>query len=344
MFKPSRSLFALALAMCLTSIVRTSVARAQTPAPSGNFTYYAPKLVGTQNGLRLEGTAQDPSRFNSSQLGVVAPVIAFDLKQGTLSQVRANGGIALKLNIQASGTSPKIYVETKSDSAVFTVKNRTLQLVKNLSGFYQIGDGPKNPLSGARADLSFEDKNFVADVQNPVLQIPAEATGKADALGAIQVSAERGQVNQSQGNATFSGNARAKSVAGPNAFDLSATNFVLSRGTDGTISTLQTEGKTSVKYDLPPDPKTPANANSIGVPTHIEVTADSANFVRSTGKATFTRNVRGFYRLQTATGPQDYAFSGDQVVISFNPQAASTQGGLNVEMTDATINSPGFEF
>lgn len=343
MFKPSHSLFAVVLAMGLTSTVHV---HAQTKAAPGNFTYSAPKVVARQNGIRLEGTAQKPARINSPQLSVVAPVIAFDLGTGTISQVRANGGITLKLNVQASGTSPKTYVEAKSDSAVLTTTNRTLQLVGNLSGFYQIGDGPKNPLSGARADLSFADKNFVADVQNPVLQIPAEATGKADALGSIEVSAQRGQVNQSQGNATFSGNARAKSVGGPNAFDLSATNFVLSRGADGTISTLQTQGKTSAKYDLPPDPQATSNANGIGVPTHIEVTADGANFVRSTGKATFTGNVRGFYRLQTATGPQDFAFSGEQAVISFNPQAASTQSGLNIEMTGepVEIKTPGFEF
>ena len=327
--------------MCLTSPVH-----AQTKAAPGDFTYAAPKVVARQSGVRLEGTAQNPARINSPQLSVVAPVIAFDLGKSTISQVRAQGGVALKLNVQASGTSPKTYVEAKADSAVLTTTNRTLQLVGNLTGFYQIGDGPKNPLSGARADLSFADKNFVADVQNPVLQIPAEATGKADALGAIEVSAQRGQVNQSQGNATFSGNARAKSVAGPNAFDLSATNFVLSRGADGTISTLQTQGKTNVKYDLPPDPKAPTNASGIGVPTHIEVTADSANFVRSTGKATFTGNVSGFYRLQTATGPQDYAFSGEQAIVSFNTQAASTQSGLNIEFTGepVKIKTPGFEF
>lgn len=330
--------------MCLTS-----TSRAQIKTAPGDFTYSAPKVVARQSGIRLEGTTQNPSRINSTPLSVVAPVIAFDLGQGTISQVRANGGVALKLNVPASGNSAKIYVEAKSDSAVLTTTNKTLQLVGNLSGFYQIGDGPKNPLSGARADLSFADKNLVADVQNPVLQIPAEATGKADALGAIQVSAGRGQVNQSQGNATFSGNAHAKSVGGPNAFDLSATNFVLSRGTDGTISTLQTQGKTNVKYDLPPDPKPPTNANGVGVPTHIEVTADSANFVRTTGKATFAGNVRGFYRLQTATGPHDYAFSGDQAVISFNSQAASTQSGLNVEVTGlpeapVQINAPGFAF
>ena len=325
--------------MCLAPTIH-----AQTKTASNNFTYSAPKVVARQNGIRLEGTAQNPARINSPQLSVVSPIIAFDLGKNTVSQVRANGGVALKLNIPASGNAAKIYVEAKSDSAVLTTADKTLQLVGNLSGFYQIGDGPKNPLSGARADLSFADKNLVADVQNPVLQIPAEVTGKADALGPIEISAGRGQVNQSAGNATFSGNARAKSTGGANAFDLSATNFVLSRGADGTISTLQTQGKTNVKYDLPPDPKTPVSATGLGVPTHIEVTADGANFVRSTGKATFTGNVHGFYRLQTATGPQDYAFSGDQAVIGFNPQATSAQSGLNVEIFGATINSPGFEF
>ncbi|BCM89660.1 hypothetical protein IAD21_01507 [Abditibacteriota bacterium] len=341
MLKPAHSLFALVL---LASVSVTAQAQPK-PAP-GAFTYSAPKVVARQNGIRLEGTTQNPARINSPQLNVVAPVIAFDLGKNTISEVRANGGVSLKLNVAASGTAPKTYVEAKSDSAVLTTTNRTLQLVGHLSGFYQIGAGGKNTLSGDRADLSFTGGNFAADVQNPVLQIPAETIGRADALGALEVSAQKGQVNQSTGSATFSGNARAKSTSGPNAFDLSAPTFILSRGADGTLSTLETKGKTDVKYDLPPDPKAASNTNGIGVPTHIEVTADGASFDRATSKATFSGNVRGSYRLQTPSGPQNYAFSGDQAVISFNTQAASTQSGLNVEVTGVPveINAPGFEF
>ncbi len=341
MFKPAHSLFALVLLAAVTT-----AAHAQTKPAAGSFTYSAPKVIARQNGIRLEGTAQNPARITSPQLSVVAPIIAFDLGQNTISQVRAQGGVSLKLNVAAVGNSPKTYVEAKSDSAVLTTTNRTLQLVGNLSGFYQIGAGGKNTLSGDRADLSFVGGNLAADVQNPTLQIPAEAVGRTDALGNLEVSAQKGQVNQSTGSATFTGNARVKSVGGANAFDLTAPTFVISRGTDGTLSTIQTQGKTNVKYDLPPDPKAPTNTSGVGTPTHIEVTADGAIFDRATSKATFSGNVRGFYRLQTATGPQNYAFSGDQAVIGFNPQAASTQSGLNVEVTGkpVSIDAPAFEF
>ncbi len=323
-------------------------ARAQTKAApaTGAFTYSAPKVVARQNGIRLEGTAQNPARINSPQLSVVAPVIAFDLGARTISQVRAGGGVALKLNIAATDKAPKTYVEAKSDSATLTTSARTLQLIGNLSGFYQIGDGGKNTLSGNRADLSFTAGNFQADVQNPTLQIPAETFGRADALGELRVSAKRGQVDQSSGNATFTGDARAQSVGGTNAFDLAAPTFIIARGSDGTLSTLTTKGKTVVKYDLPPDPAAATKPNQFGTPTHVEVTSNGATFDRATGKATFSGDVKGFYRLQTASGPQDYKFSGEQATIAYAPTAGSAQSGLNVEVTGAPvqINAPGFEF
>lgn len=336
----------IAHSLCALLLLSGLAAHAQTkPAPTA-FTYSAPKVIARQNGIRMEGTAQNPARINSPQLSVVAPTIAFDLGAKTISQVRAQGGVSLKLNVAATATSPKTYVEAKADSAVLSTTNRTLQLVGNLSGFYQIGEGGKNTLSGQRADLSFAKDNFSADLQNPTLQIPAETLGRSDALGELQVSADRGQVSQANGNATLSGNARAKSLGGANAFDLTAPTFIISRGADGALSTLQTQGVTNVKYDLPPDPKSASDTNGIGTPTHIEVTADSANFNRATGKATFVNNVRGFYRLKTAEGNRDFPFTGEQAVISFNAQAASAQSGLNVEVTGlpVLIKAPAFEF
>lgn len=325
-------------------------AHAQTKPATTPFNFTAPKVIGRESGVRLEGTVQNPARITSPQLSVVAPIIAFDRVNGTISQVRAEGGVSLKLNVAATGNGPKTYVEAKSDSATLTTTNRTLQLVGNLSGFYQIGTNGKNTLSGDRANLSFANGNLSADVQNPILQIPAETIGRTDALGELQVSAQRGQVSQTNGTATFSGNARVRSLSGPNAFDLTAPSFTVARGADGTLSTIETQGKTNVKYDLPPDAKvtTTNNAGEVGTPTHIEVTADVATFDRATGKATFKGNVRGFYRLQSATGPQNYAFSGDQTVISYNPQAATTQSGLKVEITGTpipvSIDAPGFDF
>ena len=321
-------------------------AHAQPKAGAGAFTYSAPKVIARQNGIRLEGTTETPARINSPQLSVVAPTIAFDLGAKTISQVRANGGVALKLNVAATDKAAKTYVEAKADSAILTTANRTLELVGHLSGFYQLGEGGKNTLSGDRANLSFAAGSFLADVENPTLQIPAETISRADALGELRVSAKRGQVDQSSGSATFSGNAHAQSVGGTNAFDLTAPAFTIARGTDGTISTLTTKGKTAVKYDLPPDPKPITDTKTLGTPTHVEVTSNSATFDRATGKATFSGDVRGFYRLDSSAGQRDYKFSGDQATISFNSAAASTQAGLNVEVTGAPvqISAPGFEF
>ncbi len=319
------------------------------PASKSQFTYSAPKIIGRAGGIRLEGTAANPARINSPQLSVVAPVIAFDLANNTVSQVRAQGGVSLKVSRPATANSPKTYVESRSQSATLTsqTNNRTLQLSGNVSGFYQIGDAPRATLSGENASLNFAGNDFSADLQNPLIVVPPEAIGRVDSLGELRISAQRGQISQGSGTATFSGNARATTSGGANPFDLSAPTFIVLRAADGALSTLSTRGKTVVKYDLPPDPTgTQPSAGSIGKPTHVEVSSDGAVFDRASSKATFAGNVRGFYRLQSASGTRDFPFSGERAVISFDPKAASTQSGLNVEVTGGpvSIDAPAFEF
>lgn len=348
------------LLACVPVVAQTRPG-AKRPASSVPFNYSAPKIIGRASGFRLEGTASDPARISSPQLSVVAPLVAFDLSGNSaapLSQVRASGGVSLRINAPAKAGAPKTTIESKSQSATLTAggaRTFTLRLEGNLSGFYQVGDGPKSTLSGEVANLQFGAGDFSADLQNPNITIPAEtlSPGRPDALGELRVSAQRGQISQSGGSATFSGGARAVSSGGGAPFDLSATSFIVSRAPDGTLSTLRAQGKTVVKYDLPSEPNSAQpvspSANSLGKPTHVEVTSDGAVFDRATSKATFSGNVRGFYRLQSATGPRDFPFSGDRAVISFDPKAASTQGGLNVEITGVpggpvSIDAPAFEF
>jgi len=336
------------LALLFLLLFFSSACHAQKRATGGgSFKYSAPKIIGRAGGIRLEGTAENPARISSPQLSVVAPVIAFDLADNAVSQVRATGGVSLKVNRTETAGGPKTYVESRSQSAVLTAgATRTLQLDGNLSGFYQIGDAPKSTLSGESATLRFDKAAFSADVQNPDISVPAETLTRPDALGELRVTAKRGQITNGGSQATFSGNAHAVASGGANPFDLSAPTFVVSRASDGTLSTLETRGKTLVKYDLPPDPNTPSAPTGVGKPTHVEVSADGAIFDRSTSQATFSGNVRGFYRLQSASGQRDFPFSGERAVISFDPKAASTQAGLNVEVTGrpVTIDAPGFEF
>lgn len=355
-----KSALFLSLLLSIPVVAQTRPAT-KRPASSVPFNYSAPKIIGRTSGFRLEGTASEPARISSPQLSVVAPVIAFDLSGNSaspLSQVRTSGGVSLRVNAPARGSSPKTTIESKSQSATLTAgsaRTYTLRLEGNLSGFYQVGDGPKSTLSGEVANLQFGGGDFTADLQNPNISIPAEtlSPGRPDALGELRVSAQRGQISQSGGTATFSGQARAVSSGGGAPFDLSATSFIVSRAPDGTLSTLRAQGKTTVKYDLPPEPNSAQpvspGANSIGKPTHVEVTSDGAVFDRATSKATFSGQVRGFYRLQSASGARDFPFSGDRAVISFDPKAASTQGGLNVEITGVpggpgSIDAPAFEF
>lgn len=351
-----KSAFLFTLLACAPVVAQTHPGAKRPASSTGQFTYSAPKIIGRAGGIRLEGTPSQLARITSSSLSVVAPVIAFDLAGNTVSQVRASGGVSLKVNAVGKGTAPQTVVESRSQSATLTAGiPRTLRLEGNLSGFYQVGNGPKSTLSGEVANLQFGAGDFTADLQNPNITIPAEtlSPNRPDALGELRVSAQRGQISQSGGTATFSGQARAVSSGGSAPFDLSATSFIVSRAPDGTLSTLRAQGKTTVKYDLPPDPNAAqtvsTGASSIRKPTHVEVVADGAVFDRTSSKATFSGNVRGFYRLQSASGNRDFPFSGDRAVISFDPKAASTQGGLNVEITGVpggpvSIDAPAFEF
>lgn len=361
----------LALAALLLSATPL-LAQTQSPAAKapGGFTYSAVNLVYRSNGVRLEGNAAHPAHVQSPELDVTAQVIAFDLAGNSISEVRAQTGVNLKLNFSSQGGGAPAHIEATCNSAVLVPGNRKLVLTGNLKGFYQVQGGAKNTLSGDSATLTYTGGNLLADLVGGVtLGIPAESTGRPDAVGDIVITAQRARINQSDGSATFTGNAHAISKGGANAFDVAAPQFILTRGSDGTISTLRTSGRTLVKLDLPPDPapaaaapvaaptattptpaKTAPTVSALGKPTHVEVAADGAIIERATSTATFDGNVKGFYRLSPPTGtPQNYNFVGNRAVIRYVvPTGAQATGnalaGLNVEVTGVPVSVEGPAF
>jgi hypothetical protein len=263
--------------------------------------------------------------------------------------VRALGNVNFKLNLVPRGGGAPARIEATCDSATLTTAERVLVLKGRVNGFYQIAGGARNTLRGDAATLRYQGENLIADLTGGVtVSVPAETLGRPDALGDVTITAQRAQINQSDGSATFAGNARAISSGGANAFDVAAPRFTLTRGANGTISTLKTIGRTLVKLDLPPDPAsagTPATGSSVGKPTRVEVASDGATIERATSTATFEGNVKGFYRLIQIGAPQNFDFAGTRAVVRYLPtaQGQNALAGLNVDVSDATVNGPAFD-
>jgi hypothetical protein len=371
MIAPSRFALALLLAGALPAFAQT---KAPAKAPGG-LTFSGVNSIYRSNGVRLEGTPAQPARVTSPEIDCTAQVIAFDLAGNAISEVRAQTGVNLKLNMTPADSGPPTHVEVTCANATLTPKPMKLVLVGNVNGFYQVAGGAKNTISGDRAVLTQPNKNIVVDVEGGpkgvVLVVPAENMGRPDALGDLTVTAQRAHIDQATGNATFTGNAHAVSK-GANAFDVAATEFTLTRAADGTLSTLTTTGRTQVKLDLPPDPTpaTPAPAPepapttgkdgkpvkakpNYGKPTHVEVAADGAVIERATSTATFTGNVKGFYLLAPIGGvAAPYNFAGSKAIVTYVVPPAGTvptgnaAPGLSVQVTGApvSIDAPAFNF
>jgi hypothetical protein len=330
-------------------------AQTKTPASTGNFTYSATKLTYRSNGVRLDGTSAKPATVKSPQIDASAQAIAFDLEGNSISQIRAQTNVDLKLNFAPKTGGKAARVEVKCTSAVLTTATRVLVLKGNLNGFYQEAGGPRNILKGESATLAYvgENLNVVLEggAQGVTLVVPAQGFGtgaSTDATtGTVTITAKDARIDQGTGVARFIGNARAVSTGGGQGFDVSASEFVITRAADGQLSALQTVGKTAVKLDLPPEPAgTTPNANGIGKPTRVEVTSDKASVNLQTSVAKFDGNVKGFYRLQPAVGAaQNYNFAGEQATIGYDAKAAQTGNGLSVEVTGSVeVQTPSFDF
>jgi lipopolysaccharide export system protein LptA len=328
-------------------------ALAQTVAPGG-FNYKAGRVVYRANGVRLEGSAAQPARIQSPEIDVQAPTIAFDLQGNSIQEVRAIGGVNLKLNLSSKNGGQPAHIEATCTSATLTPGDRKLVLTGNLNGFYQVAGGPKNTLKGEQATLSYPNKNLSVDLQGGaggvVVTIPPEGGDKPDAIGTVTISARKATFDGTTGVGHFTGNARAYSTDGPNKFDVAAPEFLLTRGTSGTISELTTVGRTTVKVDLPPQPAATGAtgaAAQMGAPTHVEAVADAAVVNRDSSTLVFKGNVKGFYRLKPADGTaKDYNFAGDTATFKYSPTAKGDMAaGMNVEVVGkpVTIEAPAFE-
>ena len=327
------------------------------PKAPGNLTFSG-DLSYRAGGVRLDANSRGPARVHLPQLDASARALALDLNGQTVTQVRALGSVNFKLDLAPRGGGAPAHIEATCDSATLTSRERRLVLRGHLKGFYQIAGGAKTTLSGDGATIFYEGENLVADLVGGAsggvsLRVPAETLGRSDALGDITVSAQRARINQADGSATFAGNARAVSTGGANAFDVSAPRFVLTRGADGTLSTLKTIGRTLVKLDLPPDAVAPdvapkTGANSLGKPTHVEVAADGATIERATSTAIFDGNVKGFYRLNPDGTPQNYDFAGTKATIRYAPTPGATGGNASalskfeLQVKGAEVNGPPF--
>ena len=275
-------------------------------------------------------------------LEVVAEIIDVD---GDKKIVNARKSVSIKFNLQPkSGQGETVRIESQSDVARFTFEDRTLVLTGNLSGFYRIGNGPQTTLLGSKATFNYSGDTLNAliesDAGNQVeIVLPAEQN-KPDALGPVTLRANSIRIDEKNGAAYFSGNARAFSTDGPNKLDVVAPSFTVLRAADGTIGTLTTNGKTVTKLDVPPDP----SATGIGKPTHLEVTADKAVVNRANSTGVFDGNVVGFYRLQAgATPAQNFNFNGDRATVTYDPTAAKTgDGAFAIAFEQIDVEVPSF--
>lgn len=336
------------LLMVCGCLALSTIAMAQKV--DNDFKYSAPKVILRENGARLEGNATQPARVSSSELDVTADTIAFDFTQSQIQQVRAIGRVHLRLDFAGKAGAPTTHVKATSDSATLNPTKRELILDGNVDGYYQIGNGARTALAGTKATLNQTNGQLNAILQGPVrLVIPPEsASNNMGALGTIIITSQNASIDQAKGQVIFSGQAHAVSTDSANQFDVSAPQFTLTRSATGSIDTLNTQGQTSVKIDLPPQPpKEGAKPSAIGKPTHVEVTSDTATVSRPTSTLTFRGNVKGFYVLAPAgQAPQKYDFVGDEAVLTQTPSGQDGSPGLNAQITGqpVTIFAPGLSF
>jgi len=326
---------------------------AQVPAPK--FKVSAQRVDRQPNGnVRLEGKAH----IQTPEVDVKAQSIALDITGNQVTQVRAQNQVAFKLDLPAKDGGAPAHVEATCDAATLNPLPRTLLLSGNVSGWYQVGGGARNTLSGDSATIKYVGKDLMVDVNGGTrgvsISIPAEKDNPA-AIGTVTLTAQRATFNNNTGVATFTGKARAVSTDGPNKFDVAAPAFILTRGAGGAIDRLTTSGRTQIKIDLPPEPAAakPADAAAstipeIGRPTHVEAEADGVVVRRATNTMDFQGNVKGFYELAApgATATK-YDFVGDRVAIKYVMKDISNAAivpGLKVEMigVPVEINAPAF--
>ena len=323
------------------ALVFALAAPALAQPASNRYFYSANNSQFTSNpvGLRLDGNVIIRQR----EFDFDADALAFDGKSlSDFSEIRARGKVKLRLApLPKNSADAPFEIQSKSDEATFTRATRTLILKGNLSGFYRVGKGPQTMLSGDKATFNYSAQGLNALIEGAAnkqveLLLPAE-NDRPDGIGPVTVRADSLRIDQANNAAYFSGNARAFSDSGPNKLDVAAPSFTLTRGADGTIDTIVTNGKTLTKINVAPDPNAPATAKAL---SYVEVTADKATVNRATSTGVFEGNVKGFYRLQNS--PQKFDISGERVTVTYDAQSAKTGDGLIVNATRVDVEIPEF--
>jgi lipopolysaccharide export system protein LptA len=206
-----------------------------------------------------------------------------------------------------------------------------------------------------------QNDNLSADVEGGTrgvrMEIPSiGASGPAGELlqGAVVVTSSRAVVRQSEGVARFIGNAHVVS-SGARKFDVTANEILLSRNAKGDFDLVKTTGRAKMKLDLPQEQPAKAPAaddKDKGVsarPTYLEVEADSAEAQLAKNQLVLAGNVRGFYRVPAQAKPNqaapvttstDHPFSGQRLVISYDPNAANPAQALNINFSSPLDQPP----
>ena len=172
---------------------------------------------GSKQGLRLEGSAQQPARIIHPQLDVAAPKIevSFD-NQRQFTRVTTTGGVNFAVTLpQKSG--PATRIQAKSDSATLerptTGTNagaRVLTLRGGVDGWYQLEGGIRNALRGQSITLTSRpgaNEALLANVEGGPegvrLEVPPAAGGTGTAAtnrAPVVITAQNATIRQQNNN------------------------------------------------------------------------------------------------------------------------------------------------
>lgn len=328
---------------------------ANAQGSGGGVQWSGDKISIRESGVRLDGNAVIKA---PPQLEVRADAIAFDAAQGQITEVRAIGRVNLKVSLTPKGGGKATRIETVSDGATLKPQTRELTLTGNVDGFFQPEGQARTTLAGTKVVMNYVGAELNGMMYGPIkLVIPGEAmqgsSASPTAIGAVTITAREGRIDGRAGVVRFVGDARAVSD-GPNQFQVSASEFVLTRNQADTIETLTTTGRTRVIVNLPPEPAAAGTApGTVGRPTRVEAEADSAVVNRATNTLNFDGNVIGYYLLAPAGGePQKYDFTGNKATIRYVPATqanAENPAGLRAEITGSPgkpveVLTPAFNF
>ncbi|MDQ3812848.1 MAG: hypothetical protein M3347_02725 [Armatimonadota bacterium] len=325
------------------------------PRKPGETRITASKIIYTQKGAILLGSATKPAHIETDELDVRAQRIEFERAGEQVQRVTAQGNVNFKLNLPSKTKgNPPSRIEARSNSGTLEPTKRTLVLTGDVDGWYQMGESGRNTLSGKQVTLTFGQEitaKIEGGAEGVEVVLPAQSVDarSQSSIGSIKITALNAFVDQSKGTARFEGNARAVSTDGAIKFDVAAKDFIATRDPKtGSLNNLNTVGRTATKIDLPPqskeeptkspntapktNPAAPGGAKAaakndkankflnqpLGRPTHLEIYADVVTVSRPNNliKVEFKGNVTGSYRMEAeGKTSPDYPLSSIEHVV-----------------------------